>query len=37
MAWFPLATSVHAVFVSVFGWVVLRWYFWPPGPLSVHS
>ena len=33
----PLATSVHGVLVSAFGWLVLRWYFFPPGPLSVHS
>jgi len=33
----PLAISVHGVLVPAFGWFVLRWYFFPPGPLSVHS
>lgn len=36
-SWLPLATSVHSVLVSAFGWLVLRWYCFPPRPLSVHS
>ena len=37
MAGFPLTASVHGVLVFVFGWLVLRWYFRPPGPSSVHA